>query len=50
MKNNFTYSQKEEMTAKGWHSAPLVQIRNDKKLIEEWNDFRPERIKQYMGV
>lgn len=43
-------SQKEEMTAKGWHSAPLVQIRNDKKLIEEWNDFRPERIKQYMGV
>ena len=42
-------SMEEEMITKGQHSAPLVQIRNDGKLIDEWNDFRPELIKQYMG-
>ncbi len=42
--------QKKKMITKGWHSAPLVEIHSKNKLIDEWNDFRPERIKQYMGV
>lgn len=42
--------QKEEMTAKGWRSAPLVQIRKGDNLIDEWNDFKPDHIKQYTEV
>lgn len=43
-------SQKKSMIAKGWRSAPLVQIRKGDNLIDEWNDFKPDHIKQYTEV
>ena len=38
--------QVAEFKYKGYRSLPVVQVFNDNKLVDEWNDFNNDKIKK----
>lgn len=37
------------MERHGMYASPLVRIYDNDKLVDEWNDFRVDKIKQWKG-